>query len=158
MIGAAVGGVAGAVWADRDNDGRVDGYISNGQYYQGGPSSTQPRLRPIRRRLAAASAANQRPDGITASTGRHRYGVAVTNLRKGCTGRWPVHLFQSLAMAAALGVARRPPLPRPGAAEAASHGARAGQGIDDFYKARGRRAAYGSVQERRRARSSCWLS
>ena len=36
-IGAAVGGLAGAVWADSNNDGCVDGYISNGQYYPGGP-------------------------------------------------------------------------------------------------------------------------
>lgn len=37
VIGAAVGGLAGAVWADSNNDGCVDGYISNGQYYPGGP-------------------------------------------------------------------------------------------------------------------------
>ena len=37
VIGAAVGGLAGAVWADSNNDGRVDGYIYNGQYYQGQP-------------------------------------------------------------------------------------------------------------------------
>ena len=42
VIGAAVGGLAGAIWADRDNDGRVDGYVYNGQYYQGAPSSTAP--------------------------------------------------------------------------------------------------------------------
>ncbi len=42
MIGAAVGGVAGAIYADRDNDGRVDGYMQNGQYYQGMPQNTQP--------------------------------------------------------------------------------------------------------------------
>ena len=42
VIGAAVGGVAGAIWADRDNDGRVDGYVQNGQYYAGAPSSTAP--------------------------------------------------------------------------------------------------------------------
>ena len=30
-IGAAVGGLAGAVWADRNNDGRADGYVYNGQ-------------------------------------------------------------------------------------------------------------------------------
>ncbi len=40
MIGAAVGGLAGAVWADRNNDGVVDGYVYNGQYYAGAPSST----------------------------------------------------------------------------------------------------------------------
>ncbi len=43
VIGAAVGGVAGAIWADNDRDGRADGYVQNGQYYQGAPSgSTMP--------------------------------------------------------------------------------------------------------------------
>ena len=66
----------------------------------------------------------------------------MTNLRKGCTGRWPVHLFQSLAVAAALGVAS-PVLSAPaqsGAAKSAPAKAvpvqRVGQGIDDFYTAR----------------------
>jgi murein L,D-transpeptidase YcbB/YkuD len=57
----------------------------------------------------------------------------VTNLRKGCTGRWPVHLFQSLAMVAALGAAS-PALSAAPAKPAAVQ--RAGQGIDDFYTAR----------------------
>lgn len=39
VIGAAVGGIAGAVWADRDNDGRTDGYVRDGQYYAGAPSA-----------------------------------------------------------------------------------------------------------------------
>lgn len=39
-IGAAVGGLAGAIWADQNNDGRVDGYVYNGQYYQGAPAGT----------------------------------------------------------------------------------------------------------------------
>jgi uncharacterized membrane protein len=45
VIGAAVGGVAGAVWSDRDNDGYADGYVREGQYYQGRPdySMSQPR-------------------------------------------------------------------------------------------------------------------
>jgi hypothetical protein len=38
VLGAAVGGVAGAVWADSNNDGRVDGYMYNGQYYAGAPA------------------------------------------------------------------------------------------------------------------------
>ncbi|WP_194955780.1 glycine zipper domain-containing protein [Tsuneonella amylolytica] len=36
-IGAAVGGLGGAVWADSNNDGCVDGYIREGQYYSGSP-------------------------------------------------------------------------------------------------------------------------
>ncbi len=47
MIGAAVGGLAGAVWADRDNDGRVDGYVYNGQYYAGGPATAAPMPAPM---------------------------------------------------------------------------------------------------------------
>ena len=66
----------------------------------------------------------------------------MTKLRKGCTGRWPVHLFQSLAMAAALsGAAASAHAATP--AEAKSRAAtktavfpRAGQSIDDFYAAR----------------------
>ena len=42
VICAAVCGLAGAIWADRDNDGRVDGYVQNGQYYNGAPASTAP--------------------------------------------------------------------------------------------------------------------
>ncbi|MCE2842922.1 MAG: hypothetical protein ACK5EX_12055 [Novosphingobium sp.] len=38
LIGGAVGGLAGAIWADRDGDGRADGYVQNGQYYAGAPS------------------------------------------------------------------------------------------------------------------------
>jgi hypothetical protein len=37
VVGAAIGGLAGAVWADRSGDGQVDGYIYNGQYYPGAP-------------------------------------------------------------------------------------------------------------------------
>jgi murein L,D-transpeptidase YcbB/YkuD len=64
----------------------------------------------------------------------------VTNLRKGCTGRWPVHLFQSLAMVAALGGAAASahaavPAKAPAAAKPATF-PRAGQGVDDFYTAR----------------------
>jgi len=37
VIGAAVGGLAGAIWADQNNDGCVDGYMREGRYYQGEP-------------------------------------------------------------------------------------------------------------------------
>lgn len=40
VIGAAVVGVPGAVWADQDHDGQVDGYIYNGTYYPGAPRTT----------------------------------------------------------------------------------------------------------------------
>jgi Flp pilus assembly protein TadD len=38
-VGAAVPGLAGAIWADSNNDGYVDGYVYNGQYYRGAPTS-----------------------------------------------------------------------------------------------------------------------
>ena len=42
LIGAAVGGLAGAVWADRNNDGCVDGYyVREGTYYEGAPPRTR---------------------------------------------------------------------------------------------------------------------
>jgi uncharacterized membrane protein len=42
VIGAAIGGLAGAVWSDNDHDGRADGYVYNGQYYQGTPAGYTP--------------------------------------------------------------------------------------------------------------------
>jgi hypothetical protein len=47
VVGAAVGGLAGAIWADRDNDGRVDGYVYNGQYYAGPPAGAAPAPEPM---------------------------------------------------------------------------------------------------------------
>ncbi len=41
-VGAGIGGLAGAVWADNNNDGYVDGYVQNGQYYQGSPQGYDP--------------------------------------------------------------------------------------------------------------------
>lgn len=38
VVGAAVGGLAGAVWADANNDGCVDGYMREGRYYPGAPT------------------------------------------------------------------------------------------------------------------------
>lgn len=46
VIGAVVGGVAGAIWADNDRDGRVDGYVVEGQYYPGAPPAAQPTYAP----------------------------------------------------------------------------------------------------------------
>ena len=34
--------LAGAIWADQDRDGRVDGYMYNGQYYQGAAGHAPP--------------------------------------------------------------------------------------------------------------------
>lgn len=59
LIGGAVGGIAGAVWADRDNDGRADGYYRDGQYYAGEPGQYQ----------SAAAAPQCRSVGGTAAVG-----------------------------------------------------------------------------------------
>ena len=41
LIAAALGfgGIAGAVWADANNDGCADGYVREGQYYSGAPTA-----------------------------------------------------------------------------------------------------------------------
>ena len=46
-VGAAIGGIGNAVWSDRNNDGYVDGYVQNGQYYQGTPQGYDPTLRRV---------------------------------------------------------------------------------------------------------------
>ena len=46
-IGAGIGGLAGAVWADNNNDGYADGYYQNGQYYAGQPQGYDPTLRRV---------------------------------------------------------------------------------------------------------------
>ena len=54
-VGAAIGGLAGAVWSDSNNDGYVDGYMYNGQYYQGAPSGNMaPDRDPTCRRRSGA--------------------------------------------------------------------------------------------------------
>jgi len=42
IVGAPVRGLAGAIWADRDRDGVVDGYVYNGHYYPGAPPMADP--------------------------------------------------------------------------------------------------------------------
>lgn len=44
VVGAAIGGLAGATWASRANNGVVDGYYYNGQYYPGVPAGYDPTL------------------------------------------------------------------------------------------------------------------
>lgn len=46
-VGAAIGGLAGAYWSDSNNDGYVDGYTMNGQYYAGQPQGYDPTLRRV---------------------------------------------------------------------------------------------------------------
>ena len=43
-VGAVVGGLAGAIWADQNQDGYADGYVREGQYYAGRPAGYDPTL------------------------------------------------------------------------------------------------------------------
>ena len=47
IAGAVVSGRPGAIWADQDHDGRVDGYTYNGQYYVGAPATISVPVPPI---------------------------------------------------------------------------------------------------------------
>ena len=69
-IGAAVGGLAGAVWADRNNDGRADGYVYNGQYYEGAPAGyTTAAAAPARCPTIAGSAVTGAAGGAALGAG-----------------------------------------------------------------------------------------
>ena len=63
VLGAAVGGVAGAIWHDRNNDGRADGYVREGQYYEGAPPGYDPAYQ------SASAPRDCRNVGKTALTG-----------------------------------------------------------------------------------------
>ena len=56
VAGTAVGGLPGAIWADQNNDGYVDGYVRNGQYYAGPPQGYDPALRRVVSAVAGAAA------------------------------------------------------------------------------------------------------
>ena len=94
VIGAAVGGLAGAIWADRNNDGMVDGYVYNGQYYAGGRrrcSGSGSGSGSNRRQLPAVSVARQGP---RRAFFRRKQGDEVISLRNKCTGQRPVHSYK----------------------------------------------------------------
>ena len=113
MIGAAVGGLAGAVWADRNNDGGVDGYVYNGQYYAGAPPAIR-RLRSGSGSDAGSGADAQRRTRLNRPPSKRVFdgksiGECVNSLRDQCTGRRPVHFFRkTLRVAAALMLAAMP--------------------------------------------------
>ena len=69
VIGAAVGGLAGAVWADRNNDGVSDGYVYNGQYYPGEPSYANTSATPASCPSVGGSAAVGAAGGAVAGAG-----------------------------------------------------------------------------------------
>ena len=59
-VGAAIGGLAGAAWADTNNDGYVDGYMYNGQYYAGTPIGYDPNTHSVLASAARAPLAERR--------------------------------------------------------------------------------------------------
>ena len=47
VAGTPIVGLPGAIWADRDNDGHVDGFIRNGEYFPGTPPGYNRALRRV---------------------------------------------------------------------------------------------------------------
>jgi hypothetical protein len=68
-IGAAVGGIGGAVWADNDRDGRADGYVREGQYYQGAPAGYNATAARCSNRSTAGGAATGAAVGAAGGAG-----------------------------------------------------------------------------------------
>src|SRR4051812_7346726 len=103
----------------------------------------RPRLRllsrfRLRRQCGAASAADRDPskrvfDGT-------QIGDRVIGLRFECTGRWPVHFFRKIAVAAAALTAAAAPVRASAETAAAPTAVQAapvaGQGVADFYRGR----------------------
>ena len=73
-VGAAIGGLAGAVWADNNNDGYVDGYMSNGQYYAGAPTGYDPNTHSV---LASAATGALGGAAIGAAAGAVLPGLGI---------------------------------------------------------------------------------
>jgi hypothetical protein len=81
VIGAAVGGIAGAVWHDRNNDGRVDGYVAK--------ASTMRALLPAIRPRPILRSAMPLGDRYGADRGRGRCGRRRGDRRSGRRARLP---------------------------------------------------------------------
>src|SRR6059058_3056005 len=73
-VGAAIGGLAGAAWADTNNDGYVDGYMYNGQYYAGAPQGYDPNTHSV---LASAATGALGGAAIGAAAGAVLPGVSI---------------------------------------------------------------------------------
>ena len=69
LIGGAIGGIAGAFWADQDNDGRADGYMREGRYYPGTPDGYTSYSSGNRCRSVAGTAATGAGIGAVAGAG-----------------------------------------------------------------------------------------
>lgn len=94
LIGGAVGGLAGAVWADRDGDGRADGYVQNGQYYAGAPSGSQSAM-------AGQTEARRCPSTLgSAATGAAIGGAAGAGVGAAASG---VSVLEGAVVGAAVG-------------------------------------------------------
>lgn len=66
-IGAPVNNLPGAVWADANNDGHVDGYVHNGAFVRGAPKGGASASAPLRNSTVQQAAAPG-PDTLAAST------------------------------------------------------------------------------------------
>jgi len=98
VVGAAIGGLAGATWASRANNGVVDGYYYNGQYYPGTPAGYDPTLGRVATGAAIGGAVGA---GVGAITGAGVIPGAVVGPR---SAAWlerygPTGIMTALSMA-----------------------------------------------------------
>lgn len=92
QIGSPVAGMSGAIWADANNDGYVDGYVARGEYFPGRPAGAAPTMSPAAPSGGVAGTHHTfEPEwGILAEMAGKDFGARVSGFFTAARFRWTV--------------------------------------------------------------------